>query len=325
MVNQMDVLLLGGSGFLSQAFLGELIKHKDYDVDTLTRYGIYNNHVRNDFRTDRLDVVKIKDIISKNAYDFIFDFSSYSFCDVKNIIENLSLEKLKSYVYCSSISVYSKTEKIINESSLCDASLFEGQYGINKLSNEQYILQKHEMSQFPFIIVRPTYIYGPANNVHRENYYFQRALNNKNIFLPQNDIHLQFIYLSDLVKIFIHLLDKPALSNNIFNCASEKKLSLHKIIEKIMRITNSKSKIYYYDEAQTHAKVSSFRLLPYHDQSFQISIDKMKKLNLPIPQTFLNDGFKNIYHEIKMNGIQTSQPLLSSVDRFYEKGYIYVT
>lgn len=318
----MNVLILGGTGFLSKAFLTELSKEKGCAVDTVTRNGVGNNNVRNDFQVDRLNLLQVKNILSGKRYDYVFDFSSYSFCDVKTIIENLNRKQLRAYVYCSSISVYAKTDTLIRETSPCDATLFGGQYGKNKLSCERYILQKHEETKFPYIILRPTYIYGPSNRLHREKYYFDRALKNQTIYLPQNDVRFQFIYLTDLVKLLLMVFDAPAMVNHIYNCASEERLSLKQLVNEICNITHAKSEICYYDEQKTHEKVSSFRIIPYHYQSFEVSTEELNKAALFCPKTRLSKGLMSVFQEIKEEGIKTSQPLLTSVDHFVKKGYI---
>lgn len=317
----MNVLILGGTGFLSAAFLNELIKLNKYNIDTITRTGVNLIGVRNNFILDRNSVALMNHLLTERAYEYVFDFSSYSNNDVSIVIKSIDLDALKLYVYFSSISVYSDDSPLLSENNICDATLFGGQYGINKLRNERYIIDVHQKNNFSYMIIRPPYIYGKTNNIHRENYYIQRALNNQRIFLPYNDIKFQMINLTDILTLLVEILDLPNSYNQIFNYSYKKSISLHQVVNLIMTITNSKSELYFFNEEKTYCNVSSLRIIPYHNQSFYVSIDKAKKFGLHEPEVDFVTGISELCCHVQKYGIQTKQPLLDSVDVFFEKGY----
>ena len=58
-------------------------------------------------------------------------------------------------------------------------------------------------------ILRPPYLYGPMNNVYREAFVFDCAMNDRPFYLPRDgEMPLQFFYIDDLCRFMDVLLDK---------------------------------------------------------------------------------------------------------------------
>lgn len=58
-------------------------------------------------------------------------------------------------------------------------------------------------------ILRPPYLYGPMNNLYREAFVFECALNNRKFYLPkEGQLRLQFFHINDLCRFMDIILDK---------------------------------------------------------------------------------------------------------------------
>lgn len=83
-------------------------------------------------------------------------------------------------------------------------------YGLSKIQSEQYI---QSLTDFPYIILRPTGVYGPRE----KDYYVMLRMINRGLdvavgFKPQL---LNFIYVKDLVKVCFSAIESP-LRNKIW-------------------------------------------------------------------------------------------------------------
>ena len=65
-------------------------------------------------------------------------------------------------------------------------------------------------------ILRPPYLYGPVNNVYREAFVFDCALENRKFYLPrEGSMKLQFFHVEDLCR-FIDILVERHPKQHIF-------------------------------------------------------------------------------------------------------------
>ncbi|MCF0149191.1 MAG: NAD-dependent epimerase/dehydratase family protein, partial [Clostridium sp.] len=103
-----DILLLGGTGFVSKACAKYLIS-RGYDIDILTRgfrkvdYDGFVNHII----CDRKNLTEMKKNLQDKNYSYILDFSGYVKEDIEILFESIkNIKTLKRYVFCSSAAVY---------------------------------------------------------------------------------------------------------------------------------------------------------------------------------------------------------------------------
>jgi nucleoside-diphosphate-sugar epimerase len=82
--------------------------------------------------------------------------------------------------------------------------------------------------------------------------FFQKALMNLpiNVFAPKKSI-LQLLYISDIIKAFQLIIESREVSG-IYNLSSKDKISINKLAEEIVRITNSKSRIIYSNNEESN-------------------------------------------------------------------------
>lgn len=80
--------------------------------------------------------------------------------------------------------------------------------------------------------MRPSYLYGPMNNVYREAFVFDCAKTDRMFYLPKDgEMKLQFFYVKDLCKLIDALINsKP--SEHILNVGNYEAVSVKDRVEK---------------------------------------------------------------------------------------------
>ena len=95
-------------------------------------------------------------------------------------------------------------------------------YGTDKMAAEQALLARDPQAY----ILRPPYLYGPGNNVYREAFVFDCALQERPFYLPcDGSMPLQFFYIEDLCRLIERILDmRPA--KHIYNTGNPEPISV---------------------------------------------------------------------------------------------------
>jgi UDP-glucose 4-epimerase len=153
------------------------------------------------------------------------------------------LIKLKGIVYSSSTAVYGNTEgKRANEESITNPISF---YGCGKLGAEKYLNIFCNFNKIPLTILRYSSVYGPRNRTNQAiPVFIKKALENKTIILYKKGKTIRdFIYISDIINATMKVITNN--QEGIFNIGSGKKTTMYHLAKKIIKLTNSKSKIIF--------------------------------------------------------------------------------
>ncbi len=135
------------------------------------------------------------------------DFWSHNFGTTKNLVDailelNIFPEK---FVYMSSLAAFgSGNNQTLKPIELSDVPNPQTEYGKSKLAAEEYV---SEQSALPWLVFRPTGIYGP-----REVDYFVFLKTIQRGFEPYLGFktqYLTFIYVKDLARLIISSLSSP--------------------------------------------------------------------------------------------------------------------
>lgn len=288
---KMKILILGGTQFVSKRLAKSLIE-KGHSVSIFTRgrlpvdYDGLSNHFIGDRRCEK-DIF----LISKVDFDIIFDISAYTVEDIKYVVPHINRTNLKKYIFCSTGAVYADTTDLASESSICSYNENWGSYGVNKHEIELYLEKEYHASGFPVCIVRPTYIYGPQNNLYREMYFMDRISSNQIVPIPNSKNTVQFIYIDDLIEIFEALM-LGNCTGEIFNVTNSEAVTWEHLVLTIADCINIPAKIKKID-SQSALPVRSY--FPYRDCTYRLSMEKMKSFLLPVPSTNLTCGIKKTY------------------------------
>ena len=221
------VLITGASGFVGSFLVQEALS-QGFEVYA----GIQTTSKKDFLQDSRINFIELglsrKELIVEKLtyyekkigrFDFVIhnagltkshkkdDFDRVNFQYTKNIIEALIEANCipDKFVYISSLAAYGpgdeQTMEPINDTSIPNPVSF---YGKSKLKSEQFI---HGLKGFPYLIFRPTGVYGP-----REKDYFliyKSIKNHLETYIGSSKQKITFVYVKDLA----HLIIKSLKSN----------------------------------------------------------------------------------------------------------------
>ena len=190
-----SVLIMGGSDFIGKSLAKHFIKHQ-HKVDVLTTGRVDYEGINRHFSCDRKNIDELERALKDNEYTYIYDMTVFLKSEIEDLFKFVNRDTLKKYVVLSSSVVYKESEKYISEDGEKELNPAYGKYGIEKVQAEHYIID----SDIPYIIIRPTHIYGPENNLYRETYFFDRIREGKAIPVPSDrnePVLNQFIYIDE--------------------------------------------------------------------------------------------------------------------------------
>ena len=290
----MKILVMGGTEFVSSSLTKYLIS-RGYIVDIFTR-GIkptsYSG-IRKHLKGDRKSIEDLKLNISNESYDYIFDTSAYVKEDVQKLISTLNKENLKRYVFCSSGAVYTPSDKINTEEFTRGENVNWGSYGLDKKKAEDYLFGLWKDEKFPITIFRPTYIYGEDNNLYRETYLFDMVTNGLDVPIPDGDEETQFVYISDLVKVFESAIHTDKTVGQAYNVTNSETVTWQQLVETTMKVVNRNVNIKKVDSEKVNISIRDY--FPFRNVTYLLDTKKAEEDGLYMPQIDLFEGLELAY------------------------------
>jgi nucleoside-diphosphate-sugar epimerase len=288
----MKILVMGGTEFVSSSLTKYLVS-KGYIVDIFTRgiKPIKYDGIRKHLKGDRKSIKDLKINISNESYDYIFDISAYVKEDAQKLIDVLNKENLKRYVFCSSGAVYIPSTETVTEEFTRGENANWGNYGLDKKKTEDYLLRLWEEEKFPVTIFRPTYIYGEDNNLYREAYLFDRITKGLDVPIPNGNAETQFIYLSDLVKVFESAIHEDRTIGQAYNVTYPEIVTWQQLVETAMKVVNREVTIKKVD----NEKINVREYFPFRNVTYSLDTKKAEKDGLYMPQIDLFEGLEIAY------------------------------
>ena len=194
------ILVTGGTVFVSK-YVAEYFVKKGCDVYVLNRNSRPQSEGVTLIEADRNN---LGDVLKSYHFDAVLDITSYTGKDVENLLN--ALGSYDNYVLISSSAVYPEYEnQPFKEETNLGENKFWGSYGTNKIEAERVLLERYKDAY----ILRPPYLYGPMNNVYREAFVFDCAMNRRKFYLPKDgQMKLQFFHVKDLCRVIENILEK---------------------------------------------------------------------------------------------------------------------
>ncbi|MGD1944456.1 MAG: NAD-dependent epimerase/dehydratase family protein [Leptolyngbyaceae cyanobacterium] len=285
----MRVLVMGGTRFIG-VYLTKLLVSQGHEVVLFNRgnkpapvAGVTT------IQGDRKDAAALKEKLSGERFDAIFDNNGRELSDTQPLVE-LFGDQVQHFVYVSSAGVYLKSDEMPHaEGDAVDPnSRHKG-----KFATEDFLASQ----KIPFTSVRPVYIYGPQNYNDVEAWFFERVARDRPVPIPGNGMALtQMGHVADLAVAMAAVLGNDQAKGQIYNISGDKAVSFDGLA-RACAIAAGKDpaalKLVHYDpKAFDFGKQKAF---PMRVQHFFTTIAKAKvELNWA-PQFNLVEGLKDSF------------------------------
>ena len=262
------VLVTGGTVFVSR-FVAEYYVKKGYDVYVLNR----NNRPQCEgVRLIEADRKNLGDVLKGHHFDIVLDITAYTGEDVNLLLD--ALGGFEDYVLISSSAVYPEyeTQPFTEESTLA-VNKFWGKYGTDKIDAEEALIKRVPNAY----ILRPPYLYGPMNNVYREAFVFDCAMQERKFYLPKDGgMKLQFFHVEDLCRFIDVILDKKP-KQHIFNVGNKEAVSIKEWVTLCYKIVGKEAEfVNVYEEIPQRSYFS------FYDYEYYLDVRRQCEL---MPET----------------------------------------
>jgi nucleoside-diphosphate-sugar epimerase len=288
----MRILIMGGTRFIG-VYLTKLLVEEGHKVVLFNRGNRPAPEQVEQIIGDRTDATQIKEKLSQENFDVIFDNNGRELTDTQPLAE-IFQGRVQHFVYMSSAGVYLKSDQMphLEPDAVDPKSRHKGKH-----ETEAFLTQ----SGLPFTSIRPTYIYGPSNYNELESWFFDRIVRDRPIPIPGNGMHItQFGHVKDLAKAMTKIVGNKQAIGQIYNVSGDRYVTFDGLA-RACAVAAGKSpesvKIVHYDPKKfDFGKRKAF---PMRVQHFFASVNKaMTELNWQPEYDLisgLQDSFKNDY------------------------------
>ena len=224
------VLVTGASGFIG-SFLVDLAIERGYEVYAGVRKTSSRKYLSNpaihflEMDFSRKEILK-ETINGSPRFDYIIhaagivksckkdEFFTVNYEYTKNFIEVLQQTDSipEKFIFISSLAVFGPgNEKTLKPVKPSDEKHPVTMYGKSKLMAEQYI---QSLKNFPYLILRPTGVYGPKE----KDYYVAYRTFKLGIepYIGTKEQHLTFLYVADLARLTFDALESDIVGKAYF-------------------------------------------------------------------------------------------------------------
>lgn len=256
-------LVTGGTVFVSR-YIAEYYVAKGYEVYVLNRN---NREQSKGVKLLQADRHHLGEELRTYSFDVVID-TAYTSDDVNKLLD--ALGDYNDYILISSSAVYPEYAiQPFKEETVLDVNKYWGKYGTDKIEAEKTLISRNSNAY----IIRPPYLYGKMNNLYREAFVFDCALQDKCFYLPKNgEMRLQFFHVDDLCKfIDVLLANKP--QQNIFNVGNANTISIRQWVELCYRVVGKKAEFkFVYDD------IDQRKYFSFYDYEYFLDVSKQHEL-----------------------------------------------
>lgn len=288
-----NILIIGGNSFIGYNLAKKLLKNYNYKIFLLCRKKIIKNQLNNKnikyIYCNILNFRKLKKSLP-HKYDYVFNFAGNidhknktktylaHYQGLKNVIRALNKKIIKAFVQSGSSLEYGKSSSPQDEKISCFPVSY---YGKAKYLASKFLL--HNKCDFKKIILRLYQVYGPNQKKDRLiPMVINSFLKNKNLKCTSGKQKRDFIYVDDLIALFLKIVKTKKLNSGIYNVGSGKPVSVKIVIENIKKFIKKGKPIY-----------GAVKMRKDEIKNLYPNINKVKKNFNWSPNTTLETGLRN--------------------------------
>ena len=279
------LLVTGGTVFVSKT-VASYFSEKGYDVYVLNRG---NNPQLPNVHWLQADRNALGDTLKDTHFDAVLDVTAYTKQDISDLLDGL--ETFDDYIMISSSAVYPETsEQPFKENEVLGNNKFWGNYGTDKIAAERELLLKVPNAY----ILRPPYLYGEGNNVYRESFVFDCAVQGRKFYLPKDgNMKMQFFHVKDLCR-FIEILLHKKPEEHIFNVGNKDAVSIKEWVCLCYKTVGKEPEFVNINEDLEQRNYFSF-----YDYEYYLDVSKQYELMSDIIP--MSEGLETAYQWYKNN------------------------
>lgn len=254
-------LITGSTGFIGSCITRELVRRKN-KVCVITRNKKLNwrlNDISSNISVYECDLLNksLDKIVDKIRPNIIFHLASYGslpyednlnkIIDINikgtiNLINAVKNNKFDLFVNTGSSSEYGIKNKKMKEDTSIPNPIND--YGIAKTAATMFCQKEAVRNNLPIITLR---LFSPYGFFEAKNRLFPtiilNALKNKEIYLSSPKNVRDFIFIKDVITAYINTTKINITPGEIFNIGTGKQHSVLEVLNLILQLTNSTSKI----------------------------------------------------------------------------------
>lgn len=249
----MKILFIGGTGTISMAITKQILKENKHELYLINR-GNRNlgldgiKEIKIDINGD---INQIKEKLENLNFDCVCDFIIMHLDQAKRDYE-LFKNKTKQFIFISSASAYKKPvdNYIITENTPLENPYWE--YSREKISTEEFFLDKYKTEGFPITIVRPSHTYDERKipvGLHGSKGSYQvikRMQEGKKIIIHGDGESLWVMTNNyDFAKLFIPLIGNSKTIGEAYQITGDEVLTWNNIYKYIAQALNVELKPFY--------------------------------------------------------------------------------
>lgn len=211
----MRILIMGGTRFIG-VYLTKILVEQGHEVVLFNRgnkpapvEGVQQIH------GDRKNATQLKEKLSGEAFDAIFDNNGRELSDTQPLVE-IFKDKVQHFVYMSSAGVYLQSDQMphVEGDPVDPKSRHKGKH-----ETEAYL----DAQGIPFTAIRPTYIYGPQNYNDLEAWFFDRIVRDRPILIPSSGFYItQLGHCKDLARAMSLVLGNQHAIGQVYNVSGDR-------------------------------------------------------------------------------------------------------
>lgn len=297
----MKILITGGTTFVSR-FMAEYFVKRGNEVTVLNRGSKEQVSGVKLIKADRLNS---EDKLKNLHFDAVLDITAYTREHIEKLV--LSGISFDDYIFVSSSAVYPETNaQPFTEEQECGYNSVWGDYGMNKLKAERYLIKKVPSAY----ILRPPYFYGKYESLYREAFVFDCAVQNRAFFLPQNgEMKLQFFNVYDLCRFMESLIERHP-DNHIFNVGNNRTVTVKEWVQLCYEAVGKEAEFVSVDKS-----IPQRNYFCFYDYEYILDVSKQNELmseTVPLEQG-LKEEFE--WYVNNTDSIINRRPYIDFIDK----------
>jgi UDP-glucose 4-epimerase len=248
------VLIIGGAGFIGY-HLAKLCSKK-YETTSLSLSIPNKSRKCSNVKYIICDISKKSDLEKKikDKFDIVVNLGGYinhtnknlaiktHFKGCQNLVNFFNDKNIRIFIQIGSSTEYGKQKSPNIENNNGKPNTI---YAQSKLKATRYLSKFYKKKNFPFVVLRFYQVYGPNQNKDRlVPMVIESSLNDTKFNCSSGIQGKDFLYVSDAVNAIYKCFDNKKIIGKIINIGSGKKITVKRIILKIVKKINAGKPIF---------------------------------------------------------------------------------